>query len=82
MKIDCIAIDDEPLALDILRDYCSKVSFLNLLKTFDNAVDSVEFIRQEKVDLIFLDNPDGRTDRDTIIEFSAESSICHFYDSV
>ena len=55
MKIDCIAIDDEPLALDILRDYCSKVSFLNLLKTFDNAVDSVEFIRQEKVDLIFLD---------------------------
>lgn len=30
MQIDCIAIDDEPLALDIIRDYCSKVSFLNL----------------------------------------------------
>lgn len=55
MQIDCIAIDDEPLALDIIREYCSKVSFLNLLKTFDNAVDSIEFIRSGKVDLIFLD---------------------------
>ncbi len=55
MQIDCIAIDDEPLALDIIRDYCSKVSFLNLLKTFDNAVDSIEFIRSGKVALIFLD---------------------------
>jgi DNA-binding LytR/AlgR family response regulator len=55
MQIDCIAIDDEPLALDIIGDYCSKVSFLNLLKTFDNAVDSIEFIRSGKVDLIFLD---------------------------
>jgi len=53
MQIDCIAIDDEPLALDIIRDYCSKVSFLNLLKTFDNAVDSIEFIRSGKVALIF-----------------------------
>ena len=55
MKINCIAIDDEPLALDIIREYCSKVSFLNLLKTFDNAVESIDFIRSEKIDLIFLD---------------------------
>ena len=55
MQIHCIAIDDEPLALDIIREYCSKVSFLNLSKTFDNAVDSIEFIRSGKVDLIFLD---------------------------
>jgi len=55
MKINCIAIDDEPLALDIMKDYCSKVVFLNLLKTFDNAIDSIEYIRSNKVDLIFLD---------------------------
>jgi len=55
MNINCIAIDDEPLALDIIRDYCSKVAFLNLLKTFDNAIESIEYIRSNKVDLIFLD---------------------------
>jgi len=55
MKINCIAIDDEPLALDIIKDYCSKVVFLNLMKTFDNAIESIEYIRSNKVDLIFLD---------------------------
>jgi DNA-binding LytR/AlgR family response regulator len=55
MKINCIAIDDEPLALDIIKDYCSKVAFLNLEKTFDNAIESIEYIRSNKVDLIFLD---------------------------
>jgi len=55
MKINCIAIDDEPLALDIIRDYCSKIPFLNLIRTFDNAMDSIEFIRSNKLDLLFLD---------------------------
>jgi two-component system, LytTR family, response regulator len=55
MKISCIAIDDEPLALDIIRDYCNRVPFLNLLQTFDNAVDSIDYIRNNKVDLMFLD---------------------------
>ena len=55
MNINCIAIDDEPLALDIIRDYCSKVTFLNLLRTFDNAIESIEYIRTNKIDLIFLD---------------------------
>ena len=55
MKINCIAIDDEPLALDIIRDYCSRVPFLNLEKTFENALDSIEYIRGHSLDLIFLD---------------------------
>ena len=55
MTINCIAIDDEPLALEIIRDYCSKVPFLNLIRTFDNAVESIEFIRNNKLDLLFLD---------------------------
>jgi two-component system, LytTR family, response regulator len=55
MKINCIAIDDEPLALDIIRDYCLRVPFLNLEKSFENALDSIEYIRNNSLDLIFLD---------------------------
>ncbi len=55
MKINCIAIDDEPLALDIIHDYCAKVPFLNLIRKFDNAMESVEYIRNNKIDLMFLD---------------------------
>jgi len=55
MKITCIAIDDEPLALDIIRDYCAKISFLDLVQTFESALESIEYIRKNKIDLIFLD---------------------------
>ena len=37
MMIKCIAVDDEPLALDIIKAYCAKVPFLNLAGTFSNA---------------------------------------------
>jgi two-component system LytT family response regulator len=55
MKINCIAIDDEPLALDIIRDYCSRIPFLNLEKTFESAIESIEYIRTHPLNLIFLD---------------------------
>lgn len=55
MKISCIAIDDEPLALDIIRDYTTKIPYLNLLATFDNAIESIDFLKSNTVDLLFLD---------------------------
>jgi DNA-binding LytR/AlgR family response regulator len=55
MKINCIAVDDEPLALEIIKDYCEKVPFLNLMQAFDNAIDTMEFLRNNRVDLILLD---------------------------
>jgi two-component system LytT family response regulator len=55
MTINCIAIDDEPLALDIIRAYCAKVPFLNLAGTFSNAIDTLEYLRHNTVDLMFLD---------------------------
>lgn len=55
MKINCIAIDDEPLALDIIKAYCAKVPFLNLAGTFSNAMDTLEYLRHHTVDLMFLD---------------------------
>lgn len=55
MKINCIAIDDEPLALDIIKAYCTKVPFLNLVETFSNAMDTLGYLRENTVDLMFLD---------------------------
>lgn len=55
MKINCIAIDDEPLALDIITAYCKRVPFLNLVQSFSNAIDTLEYIRNHRVDLMFLD---------------------------
>lgn len=55
MNISCIAIDDEPLALEIIEEYIEKVPFLNLLKTFNSGLESLEFLKKEEVDLIFLD---------------------------
>ncbi|HJX72399.1 MAG TPA: response regulator transcription factor, partial [Bacteroidales bacterium] len=55
MKINCIAIDDEPLALNIIKEYSGKISFLNLMKTFDNAIDAIDFLKTSQVELMFLD---------------------------
>ncbi len=51
----CIAIDDEPLALDVIKDYCSKIGFLQLEHTFTSAIDAVKLMNQEEIDLIFID---------------------------
>ena len=55
MKINCIAIDDEPLALQKMHDYILRVGYLNLVAEFDNAIDALEFVKSNQVDLIFLD---------------------------
>lgn len=55
MKIKCIAIDDEPLALDKMRDYILRVGYLELLETFDNGLDAIDYMKENPVDLIFLD---------------------------
>ena len=53
--INCIVIDDEALAIDLLEDYISRVPFLALVGKFTRATDSMELIRNGNVDLIFLD---------------------------
>jgi two-component system, LytTR family, response regulator len=55
MKIRCIAIDDEPLALSKLEVFISKVPDLVLMQSFDNAVDAIAWIKGNRTDLIFLD---------------------------
>lgn len=51
----CVIIDDEPLAVELLEDFVRKVDSLELLSTFNNAIDAVSFINQNSIDLIFLD---------------------------
>lgn len=51
----CIAIDDEPLALELLEDNISKVAYLELVATFDNAIDAIKVLQEQPVDLVFLD---------------------------
>ncbi len=56
MKImNCIAVDDEPLALDVVEDYIKKIDFLNLVKKCCKASEAIEILQKEKIDLMFLD---------------------------
>jgi DNA-binding LytR/AlgR family response regulator len=55
MKIKCIAVDDEPLALDLLIDNISKVPFLELIGTARNGTDALGLITANEIDLIFID---------------------------
>ncbi|MFT5640868.1 MAG: two-component system LytT family response regulator [Cyclobacteriaceae bacterium] len=55
MKISCIAVDDEPLALDKITDYISQVPFLDLKGQFENGLEALTFLQQNDVDLLFLD---------------------------
>lgn len=53
--INCIAIDDEPPALDLLKTYCLKLDYLNLLRTFTSTSEASVFLKKFPVDLLFLD---------------------------
>ncbi|RZK81011.1 MAG: response regulator transcription factor [Pedobacter sp.] len=54
-KLKCIAVDDEPLALDIIEDYVSKVPFLELVKRTENAIEALQLVQAGGIDLVFLD---------------------------
>jgi DNA-binding LytR/AlgR family response regulator len=53
--ISCVAIDDEPKALEVIQRYCQKTNLLSLKASFREPVKAIEFLQREKVDLIFLD---------------------------
>lgn len=55
MKITCIAIDDEPLALGLLTKFIEQTTFLELLASFSNAIEALSYLNQQEVNLIFLD---------------------------
>lgn len=55
MQISCIAIDDEPLALEKIEGFIKKIPYLNLVKTFDNPVEAIGWLKDNKPGIIFLD---------------------------
>lgn len=55
MKLRCVAVDDEPLALDLVAKFISQTSFLHMEAKFDNAIQALGYLNQNAVDLVFLD---------------------------
>lgn len=53
--LTAVAIDDEPIALDVIKALSSKISFINIAAYFTNAFDATQYLQQHSVDLIFLD---------------------------
>ncbi|MDF2455528.1 MAG: response regulator transcription factor [Cytophagaceae bacterium] len=72
MKLRCLAIDDEPLALGLVSDYIHQIPFLELVGSYTSALDALQVMQTEKIDLIFLDirMPDlsGFQFLDTLVE--------------
>jgi two-component system, LytTR family, response regulator len=55
MKIRCIIIEDEPLATEKLKDFIKMLPILELVNTFNNALNAVSYMKENQIDLIFLD---------------------------
>jgi DNA-binding LytR/AlgR family response regulator len=55
MTLNCIAVDDEPLALGLVSKFIEQTPFLNLTGKYSGAVDALKAIHSQKIDLIFLD---------------------------
>lgn len=55
MKINCLIIDDEPLAINVIKNYLEPIENFELINTFSNAIEGLNFLKNNKVDVIFLD---------------------------
>lgn len=55
MRLRCLLVDDEPLALDVLESYIHRIEGLELIARCENALEAFEIIQQQPVDLLFLD---------------------------
>jgi two-component system, LytTR family, response regulator len=71
MKINCIIVEDEPLALERTKSYVTKLPYLNLISTFDNGMDALVFLKTNAVDLIFLDINMGEFSGIQLLEISS-----------
>ena len=54
-QLKCIAIDDEPLSLELIKKYVSRIPALQLLDVFDDAVTGAEFLAKNTVDILLID---------------------------
>jgi two-component system LytT family response regulator len=76
MVINCIIVEDEPLALKRTGEFVNQVSYLNLMASFTNAFDAIGFLKKNTIDLIFLDiEMDGFTGIEFIESLSCNPQI-------
>lgn len=55
MRLSCIVVDDEPLAVQQMEEYISKVPYLELKASFQRGLDAVMYLKSNKTDILFLD---------------------------
>lgn len=55
MKVKCLIIDDEPLAINVIKNYLEQIKDFDLIDSFTNAIDGLNYLKEKSVDLIFLD---------------------------
>ncbi|WP_208021492.1 LytR/AlgR family response regulator transcription factor [Flavicella sediminum] len=55
IKITCVIVDDEPMALNLVESYVEKTPFLELKQKCSSAIEALAFLKKEPVDLLFLD---------------------------
>jgi len=55
MAINCIIIDDEPLAVNVIKNHLQEIGSVNIVETFNSAIEALSFLKENAIDLIFLD---------------------------
>ena len=55
MSIKCLIIDDEPLAINVIKNYLNDINDIVIVDTFSNAIDAINYLKNNHIDLIFLD---------------------------
>ena len=55
MKIKCLLVDDEPLAIKLIENHISKIDSLHVVATCNNAIKAFEILSTQEIDLLFLD---------------------------
>jgi two-component system LytT family response regulator len=55
IRMNCVIIDDEPAAIDVLKFHLASIQFVTLEKTFRDPLDALEYLQQHTIDIIFLD---------------------------
>jgi len=55
MKINCLIIDDEPLAINVIKNYLEPIENFEVINTFSNPIEGLNFLKNNAVDVIFLD---------------------------
>lgn len=76
MVVNCIIVEDEPLALKRTKDFVERVPYLHLLASFTNGFEAIGFVKEQEVDLMFLDiEMDGFTGIELIEALSRKPEI-------